>query len=67
MMPDEEQQVVEKGPLAARMAALLGLTYRPSLSDASSFLPFDLYSHEEHQKEDDELFLQLMLPLERLH
>lgn len=66
MMPDEEQTLVEKGPLAAKLAALLGLAHRPNLGDASTALPFDLGSLSVMQKEDEETYLQLMLPLEKI-
>ncbi|XP_064099277.1 uncharacterized protein LOC135210323 isoform X2 [Macrobrachium nipponense] len=66
MMPDEEHTVIEKGPLAAKLAALLGLAHRPNLGDASSPLPFDLSSLSMMHKEDEETYSQLMLPLERI-
>ena len=66
MMPDEEQSVLDKGPLAAKLAALLGLVHRPNLGDASTPLPFDLGSLSMMHKEDEETYSQLMLPLERI-
>ncbi|KAK7074412.1 hypothetical protein SK128_024189 [Halocaridina rubra] len=66
MMPDKEQTVVEKGPLAAKLAVLLGLVHRPNLGDASTSLPFDLGSLSAMHKEDEEIYSQLMLPLERI-
>ncbi|XP_068243757.1 uncharacterized protein [Palaemon carinicauda] len=66
MMPDEEQTVIEKGPLTAKLAVLLGLTHRPNLGDASTPLPFDLGSLSIMHKEDEETYSQLMLPLERI-
>lgn len=67
MMPDEEQ-LVEKGPLAAKMALLLGLTHRPNLGDANSMMPFDLTSvPSAHKDEEPDSYLQLMLPLEKIY
>lgn len=67
MMPDEEHHIlVDKGPLAAKMAALLGLVHRPSLWD-TNYLPFDLSSLSLLQKQDEETYTQLMLPLEKIH
>ncbi|XP_042863275.1 uncharacterized protein LOC122247764 [Penaeus japonicus] len=67
MMPDEEQ-LVQKGPLATKMALLLGLTHRPNLGDANSMMPFDLTSvPSAHKEEEEDSYLQLMLPLEKIY
>ncbi|CAL4079083.1 unnamed protein product, partial [Meganyctiphanes norvegica] len=63
MMPDEEQ-LVQKGPLAAKLAALLGLMPRPSLSDANA-LPVSFLQILEEEHGEDTLPIQLMLPLEK--
>nr|XP_045598649.1 uncharacterized protein LOC123758369 [Procambarus clarkii] len=67
MMPDEELHVVKKGPLAVKMAALLGLAHRPSLSDTNSMLYFSLDSLSSMHQQDEETYTNLMLPLEKIH
>ncbi|KAK8737097.1 hypothetical protein OTU49_004800 [Cherax quadricarinatus] len=66
MMPDEELHVAEKGPLAAKMAALLGLAHRPNLYDTNNML-FSLDSLSLLQQQDEQTYTNLMLPLEKIH
>lgn len=64
MMPDEEQ-LVQKGPLAAKLAILLGLMPRPTFSDAN-ILPFSVLKILEEEQGEDTLPVHLMLPLEKI-
>lgn len=78
MMPDQETQVVENGVLAAKMAALLGLIYRPSAFIDSSILPSSSVSADplvslsaetqdsQEDLQDLQTYVRLMLPLERI-
>ncbi|KAG7159948.1 hypothetical protein Hamer_G017389, partial [Homarus americanus] len=54
MMPDEEHHVIEKGPLAVKMAALLGLAHRPSFGDTGSAMFFNFDSLSLMHKEDED-------------
>lgn len=72
MMPDEEQQVVRKDPLAVKMAALLGLVHRPNSGGSLNSTTTDTTTTATTisaalLQEDRELCCGLMLPLEKIH
>ncbi|KAK8379991.1 hypothetical protein O3P69_019800 [Scylla paramamosain] len=71
MMPDEEQQVVSKDPLAVKMAALLGLVHRPnsggSLNSTTTTTTAATATTTALLQQDRDCCCGLMLPLEKIH
>ncbi|XP_045129812.1 uncharacterized protein LOC123515110 [Portunus trituberculatus] len=74
MMPDEEKQVVNKDPLAVKMAALLGLVHRPNsggslntTATATATATTTATITTELLREDRQCCYGLMLPLEKIH